>query len=492
MATHQVELIANAGIFRGLAKQNMLFHQCLCELVDNGIAAKRIDKKFLIDIILHRLDQDFVTLYVCDNGSGMNLEIMKDALQLGKTPTSDSRLNEHGFGLKNSLATLTAASSRWTIFSKDFGNSKIVSVKGPFGPSMIIEDDDAFPSDDFLPADCSTIVECDVKMSLLQTVQGRGAPSTDLSRLREWLIEHLGVLYRGFIENDPVTYDNLGSIYVSIDKDRLVVPPVPVPLGAKKTEYIDVELNGTNYKLEYQHGTIDEVKRDRLVRGNKSKFYYLGNTTAQGIDIRLGKRVIAVRQLETIWKTKDGNRSVQVTRHSDFNDFAGELIIPELPRGVLSTVNNKTDFNLDDPDWQKIFDNLNQFSPPRRQREKSEAELRKTWVSMLKATNPTEIISDEKTVWGTGVRIDVFRKMMNGDIIIYELKVGSGTSLHLYQLKMYWDGLALQGEEPKEGVLLVEDYNTTLEEMANKINKFKTPTDKNYNFKVEKLKDRGL
>ena len=50
MATHKVELIANEGIFRGLAKQNMLFHQCLCELIDNGIAATSPNKKFEIDI----------------------------------------------------------------------------------------------------------------------------------------------------------------------------------------------------------------------------------------------------------------------------------------------------------------------------------------------------------------------------------------------------------------------------------------------------------
>ncbi|TGL58711.1 ATP-binding protein [Leptospira sarikeiensis] len=492
MAKHEVELIANEGIFKGLAKQNMLFHQCICELIDNSISAKSDTRKFIIDVILHKIDDLYISVFVCDNGSGMNLETMKNALQLGKEPVGTNRLNEHGFGLKNALATLSSASEGWSIFSKDLNSGKIASVNGPFGPKMKIEDDDNFPNFDFLPADCTTIIECKVKLSFVQTLQGRGAPTSDLSKLREWLIEHLGVLYRGYIENDPISYDNLGNIYISIDKDRQVVPPIPVPLGARKTEYFDVEISGKNYKLEYQHGTIDEVKRDKLVRGNKSKYYYLGNTSSQGIDIRLGKRVIAVRQLETIWKTDEGNRSTQVTRHSDFNDFAGELIIPELPRGVLSTVNNKTDFNLDDNDWQKIFDQLNNFKPPRRQREKSESELRKRWVAMLKATNPLETISDEKTVWPTGVRIDVYRKMANSDIIIYELKVGTGAPQHLYQLKMYWDGLALQNEEPKEGILLVEDFNTTLEEMANKINGFKSPTGKQYNLKVEKLKDRNL
>ena len=86
------------------------------------------------------------------------------------------------------------------------------------------------------------------------------------------------------------------------------------------------------------------MKRDKLIKGKKAKFYYQQNQPTQGIDIRLGKRVIATWQFETIWN---------VSRHNSFNDFVGELLIPDLPRGVLSTTNTKTDFNLDDPDLGK-------------------------------------------------------------------------------------------------------------------------------------------
>ena len=52
MAKHQVNLIATKGLFSGLAKQNMLFHQCIAELIDNSIASKRDDTKFSVEIIL--------------------------------------------------------------------------------------------------------------------------------------------------------------------------------------------------------------------------------------------------------------------------------------------------------------------------------------------------------------------------------------------------------------------------------------------------------
>ncbi len=120
MATHKVELVANHGIFRGLAKQNMLFHQCIGELVDNGIAAKKKDEKFIISIILHKISDDLVKVFISDNGIGMSTEILKKALQLGESATTINRLNEHGFGLKNALATLsTTATGFWKITTKD-------------------------------------------------------------------------------------------------------------------------------------------------------------------------------------------------------------------------------------------------------------------------------------------------------------------------------------------------------------------------------------
>ncbi len=494
MARHPVKLQPTEGTFRGLAKQNLLAHQCICELVDNAIAAKADGERFKIDIIFDKDEhvEDMVDMYVADNSSGMDLNHLEKALQLGESATTGSRLNEHGFGLKNALATLSGGNGKWKIWSKTKRASNVCSVEGPFKSEMEISDDDQFPELSFLPTDISTLVKVPVKISFLQTLQGRGAPSKNLETLRSWLIEHLGVAYRGYLDQDPLTNENSGVIAVSIRNDTVTVPSIRVPFGSAKTNYFTVELGGNTYSLEYKYGTLDEVQRDRLVRGQKAKYYYQGNIATQGIDIRLGKRVIATRQFETIWKTDD-NQS-QLTRHNNFNDFVGELLIPELPRGVLTTVNNKTDFNLNDPDWAKIFEELNKIRPPKQIREHSETEIRKKWIQMLKATNPQDTVTDERSVWPTGTYIDVYRKTSAGKIIIYELKIGTGSPLHLYQLKMYWDGLILDKKEsPREAILLVEDFSSNLEEMANLMNKLPTPSGSHpYNFKIEKLKDKGL
>jgi hypothetical protein len=132
--------------------------------------------------------------------------------------------------------------------------------------------------------------------------------------------------------------------------------------------------------------------------------------------------------------------------------------------------------------------------PPKQIKEKSETELRKRWMAMLKATNRDDKVTDEVSVWPTGTAIDVYRKTAEGKIIIYELKVSSGAPIHLYQLKMYWDGLVIdKKQQPTEAVLIVDEFSAALEQMANLMNQL-TPPEKTkpYNFRIERLRDKGL
>ena len=498
MAKHKIELRANKGMFRGLSNQNLLFHQALCELVDNAIAATPSSSKFRVDIVFERRDRHIIDVYVIDNCAGMDLHTLSRALELGESATVSNRLNEHGFGLKNSLATLSRSLGEWKLWTRSKGSAEIISVSGPFGPEMEIEDSDTFPDKTYLPTDSSTVIWVPVSLDFMQTVQGRGAPSSDLGNLRKWLIEHLGVAYRGYLDIDDQTGDNSGSIYVSIfsvsANDQKRVKAVRVPMAMQERHEIkDVEIGGSAYNLTYFIGTLNDGLRDVLVDGEKARYYYLGNRPTQGIDIRLGKRVIASAVLESIWRTEKGDS--QLDRHNSYNSFTGELIIPELPRGVLSTVNNKTDFNIHDGDWKVIFDILNktpEFRPIKEIRELTESELKNAWIKMLKSTNPDDTVTGERVVWPTGVKIDVFRKSANGKVTIYELKVGDGEPKHLYQLKMYWDGLNIENMEVHEAILMVEDYSSTLEEMANLMNTLPSKIGKPYNFRIEKLTDKGL
>ena len=489
MAEHQLELFADAGLFKGLANQNMLFHQCICELVDNSIAAKKDQESFVVNIIFSKNQHNAnYTLYVVDNSKGMPYAILRKAMQLGESATEDSRLNEHGFGLKHALATLTKATESWKLWTKDFNTNKISSVTYPFQRFMTIEDNDSFPDLPYMVNDISTIIQAEVSLDYIQSVQGsRGAKAQDLSKLRTWLLEYLGVTYRGYLLQDQHNnWEIEGTIIVSIDNDKKKVSPIEIPMEGDKQNEIIVELNGKNYTLYYVAGLIDEKKRNALLGGLGLKAHYLQNTSTQGIDIRLGKRVIATKQLNNIW---------DLAPHPKFNEFVAELIIPELPRNVLKTVNNKTDIDFDDKDWKKIFDKLKDDYPiPANPRMAIEEELRTQWKNKLLDGEPRDNVVTDKSIWSAGVEVDVFReKFDTKEITIYELKAGAAKPLDVYQLKMYWDGLVLTQEYPTNGWLICESFTNRIEDMVKKIN-LMTPqkNSKPYDFTLKTLEELHL
>lgn len=471
---HSLAIGVTASAFLGLAKQNMTCYQCLMELVDNAIAAFLGHKAF-VQIILMPFDSAHIVIYICDWGCGMDLRGLENALQLGSLPISNCRLNEHGFGLNNALSSLTEGVGLWEIQTQKPG-MPVYKCKGPFAPQMEVTEPDAFdlpPNILTEPGTPSTVIKAVVPLSYAQTLQSCGARCTDLATLRTWLVEHLGVAYRGYLTPDPTTLEVSAKITVTVGDSHQLVPPVVVPYGTEKTERFQVELGGKIVPVEYHYGLLDADKRDHLVGGCKAKYYYCGNQITQGIDIRLGRRVISTAMLDEIWHSENGT---PLKRHNNYNEFVGELILPELPRGVLSTLNNKTGINPADPDWSKLFARLEAFPPPKAMRALSEKALQKRWMEILHAANPADRISDEVCVWPAGARIDVLRECSDsGRLILYELKLGKAEPLHIYQLRMYWDGLVQAGHQPSEGILLVQEYSANIKAMLDAVNLLPSP-----------------
>ena len=104
--------------FEGLGRQNMSFHYAVAELVDNAIAASQFP--FFVNIWLEQRETGTILLRISDQGSGMTVEDMTTrALKLGGRPNSDSRLNEHGWGMKNALCALTGNINGFLIQTRD-------------------------------------------------------------------------------------------------------------------------------------------------------------------------------------------------------------------------------------------------------------------------------------------------------------------------------------------------------------------------------------
>ena len=78
--------------------------QAISELIDNAIDAKVPGRIQRIDV---RLDFDERTITVMDNGSGMNLSELKNALTIAKETKRDAqKLGHFGIGMKSACSNL--------------------------------------------------------------------------------------------------------------------------------------------------------------------------------------------------------------------------------------------------------------------------------------------------------------------------------------------------------------------------------------------------
>ena len=497
LRTYEIPINITRKAFEGLRRQGMSFHQAVCEIVDDAIAASKGQALVCIAFAADE-DKNYLHMAIADWGCGMDINGLTNALQLGSLPAGDNRLNEHGFGLNNALSCLSDETGMWSIYTRrDKGD--YLKVSGPFDTRMTAEMVSTPDLPDGLNLhwdEPSTIVYIRVPMDTVRTVQRRSsARLTDLSVLRTLLSEHLGVTYRGYLEQNPDTMDPYAKIAVSIGESVRFVAPIEVPMTMTQRETLEFELGGEVVTATYVHGLLDKTKCETLVQGARAKYYYQGNQPTQGIDIRLGKRVIATAQLGEIWRKEDGN---PIARHNSYNDCVGELLLPELPRGVLATLNNKTGIDRSDHGWEKVFEALRDYPPQKNTLFFNEEELKQKWAEFQRSVDDENDVSTEFTVWPTGTRIDVVVSNETGKCDIYELKARKAEPLNLYQLRMYWDGLVLSGVQPTRGTLLAASYSDTLVQMAALMNELPPPAfpdgtpSAKYNFTIASHADKHL
>lgn len=480
---------------QSFTRQNMNVQQGVSELVDNAIAAALPDTMAEIQVILAPGSvPGCIELIIADWGKGMTRDGLANAFNIGSAPDGDSRLHEHGVGLNNALCVLTGGKAPWDLAAKQPDGSYCV-VSGPLALTMSVRTvrglSEVLPGVPFAKPDPSIVIRVAVpEAGIHAMLHDRTAGGCDLAVLYDYLREHLGITYRGYLDLDPATMAPSARILLTAGTRQAYVPSIPVPITNETVKYLDVQLGDDIVTVEYRFGQLDTDKRDRLIATSEGTFptkhHYLGNMETQGMDVRVGGRVLATAQFEGIFRTEKGDLMV---RHPSLNGSCGEINVPEQLRGVLPTLNNKTGFDASDPGWRNLFDSVSKFPPYKKKSDSTEKCLTEKWTQTLKAAHPSHTITTEYTVWGAGTRVDVMDDG-DGNLEIYEMKTDKAKPLNLYQLKMYWDGLVLEGKQPTCGTLLVKSYNSAIAEMAAKMNLMPPPLmpdgtpSKPYNFHI--------
>jgi len=475
------------NLYYGLGRQNLDFHQALGELIDNSISARPSKGNFTIECLIER-ENEKIILTVADNCCGISLEdLSKQVLRLGGRGSHIGDMNEHGFGLKNSLCVLTGNIKPFYISTRDSETVKegvYLLINGPFKRGMEINEskEDLWIKDfNHCSSETGTRIYAETTFEYFKSLYPR---ARQFETLIKRLQEHIGVLYRGYLE-DP--RNQIWIRYRDVSKDScdwtdIPISPIKIPYIEHDMDTIIVRYMANEYKVEYIRGTLDFDEIQDSSKGDPYplKIYYQKSIPTQGIDVRVRGRVILPHQLDEIFSDR--------LRHGALNEFIGELIIDHKE---FRTVNNKTMLDPHNSLWQLLKNKLNEdFLPPTTAtRAASESRIRRELKNRLEAMISGSTARENFSTWGgAGVQIDILHKH-GSDEIIYEIKKGKAKPLDVYQLLMYWDGRVKDGTRSKEGFLVAEDAPTSVLEMIEYWKTRKDAGGNHYNITFQKIED---
>lgn len=391
---------------------------------------------------------------VADDGAGISLEDMTNhVLRMGGQGSDRGRLNEHGWGLKNSLCVLTG-NKDFSIVTRDQvaqENDLVYLVKGPFRLGMKLEQGTEVSWAEGIfkcRGRTGTRVRALTTMHYFRTLYPSAAR---FDSLIERLIEHLGVIYRGYLINSRneiwLRWRDVTRGSASWTDEKVV--PIDIPFNRSSEEKIEIDVVGTRYSAVYKWGELDygAIKDGSRGRPFPLKIYYQANLRSQGIDVAVRGRVILPHALEHLWP--------DLNRHNDFNKFTGEL---RLDDPIFATVNNKTQLDPNSPAWESLLERFNttkHYKPERSSITYAEEEIRRELLAKLPNVVSGSVALENFPTWpGLGVKIDILHRIGDDHEEIYELKAGTAHPADVYQLIMYWDGRVEEGVRPKLGRLV--------------------------------------
>lgn len=475
--------------FDQLGDQNLSFTQCLNEWIDNALAATKPNTDFDITIYIDQINDSNCKIYICDKGCGLSPDEMERAFgRLGESVSNENRLNEHGMGLKSSIAVCTRNHSKvpleFSFSSRKTPMDNVFSISGILQEDMIIRQSE-FPTIPLLNTEeFSSILSVTIPMSFANSVKEtvRGKEIQTAETLSKYITEDIGVYYKHYLNPNKKQNGKISIGHGKSPKYRTILPIMIKYLEIYRNEIRSVvDLNGCACNITCTFGLVN--KNDMEMKTSK---YYQNTLSTSGVDIVLNQRTVLISQLELIWP---------ITNHPGFNKFIGEIIIENAPKGTLRTSFNKTDILSRDETWEKLFSAVQNIYVPSAQKVGTEEkELKEKLKKIMDASLLGDgIVTQEKCVLDTGVKIDLYYESTKLDkIVVYEVKVNMGDTMDLAQLRMYWDGIAQQQRSPTHGILVAKNFIKNIDSVINYLNTLKDINDNNYNFSKKTLSDYNL
>ncbi len=255
-----------ARVMEGLRDTGYDFNMAMADLVDNSIAANAT----VIKVFLNPLPNSNLKLYIADNGCGMTLEGLRNAMRYGSERRADaSSLGKFGLGLKTAS---TAFCRSLSLLSRgEDGNcnkvcwnlDEICKINKWMLLQPAISEDEMDLLNDVAGEGTGTLVIWEKIDRLIKDYQREGAKKNALSRILESLEFHFSMVYQRFI--DPRYTKNPIKLFLN---DKLITPWDPFCLAEPET----TPTGKTKIKAELPDGGYSEFTIKAYVLPRKENF----------------------------------------------------------------------------------------------------------------------------------------------------------------------------------------------------------------------------
>lgn len=205
-------------VIEGLRDTGYNFNTAIADIVDNSIAAAA--KK--VDILINLAPNNDLTVYIVDNGIGMNLEELKNAMKYGSKRRPDpSSLGKFGLGLKTASTSfcrklsLISRSAEDMIIRKVQWDLDYVATNGWKLKHLIPTEEEIELLEETTKGSNGTLVVWENNDRLLaKDYTRRGDAVNALKKITDNLSFHLSAVYQRFLDIDD---DRATNVTITLD-----------------------------------------------------------------------------------------------------------------------------------------------------------------------------------------------------------------------------------------------------------------------------------
>ena len=465
-------------LWRSISGNFQRFPEIINEFVDDALSnfrATRPDQR-RVEIRL-RPWEEFVDVSVVDTGTG--IRDIHAALTLGSRSGGETALNEHGMGLKHALASACEDGS-WSIQTRtpeDDAQDRHLVVQGPYRLGDDPMTGRYLPGRGILMGSTGTAVSFTCTRDFFATLRPAG-DRTDkpFEALVDILLEELGHTYA------PILDDGEMEVAVVVGDQVYLVEPVFPYWELNSIHDIlptDLDLGGGPVSGRCCWGLIHPDKDNHL--------YYRGNMESSGVEIRCNGRLMERGLDKRIWSKQ---------LHNNRNHFLAVVELTAAQPGALPpTRPTKTGFRDGDPRLERLFAWLRANVSPASPQESVEKRLTRA-LEKRKQDEPDVMRTalEENTYCSLNLRVKMDLFVSRGDQTeVYESKKGPSKALDLYQLRMYWDGCAVDGRPLSRGILVARNHPREVQNLVSALNdSYRDPTGQPYRLSLLTWEEVGI